>query len=259
MSQLRFASLGSGSRGNATLVATGETMVLVDCGFSVSQVEHRMAQLDASPDQLAGILVTHEHADHMGGVPRLARKYGLPVWMTTGTFRAARSPSLPSRHLINGHESFAVDGLHVQPYPVPHDAREPCQYVFSDGDCTLGILSDAGDITPHIRMCLDGLSALMLEFNHDLDMLAEGPYPPELRARVGGPLGHLNNLQAVDLLQSLDRTRLQHLVAGHISEKNNTKERVLAAVRAVLPDEAGGMEFATQGKGFDWRAVQGSN
>ncbi len=255
MSELRFASLGSGSRGNGTLIGSHQTLVLMDCGFRVNEVIRRMARLQVDPQQLAGILVTHEHSDHAGGVLKLARRYRLPVWMTGGTFDALGRPKFPQLTLINPHEAFAVGDLQVQPYPVPHDAREPCQYVFSDGDLRLGILSDSGEITAHIRERLSACDALLLEFNHCPEMLALGPYPPALQARVGGRLGHLNNQQAVGLLTAIDRSRLQHLVAAHISEKNNLPQRVHAAVAEQLPAEAEALVLAHQDLGLDWRTL----
>ena len=256
MSQLQFASLGSGSRGNGTLVrGSDNTCLLVDCGFSAREAVRRMARLDVLPEQLTGILVTHEHADHIAGVERLANRYQVPVWMTSGTYEAVGKPSLPALQLISPHDAFAVRGIRVEPFPVPHDAREPCQYVFTDGDLRLGVLSDAGEVTPHMRACLSGCDGLLLEFNHCAELLANGPYPPSLRARVGGRLGHLNNDQAGDLLARIDRSRLQHLVATHISEKNNLPERVIAAVARAAPNEVEGLTLAHQDEGLSWRAL----
>jgi phosphoribosyl 1,2-cyclic phosphodiesterase len=256
MSGLRFATLGSGSRGNATVVACGRTVVLMDCGFAVNETLRRLAVLGLTGESLCAIVVTHEHGDHMGGVARLARRFGLPVWLTAGTYRGAGSPRLPEVNLFNPHEPFAIQDLSIHPYPVPHDAREPCQFVFSDGAMRLGVLSDAGHVTPHMQRSLDGLDALMLEFNHDPDLLARGPYPPELQARVGGRLGHLNNGQAVQLLENLDRRALQHLIAGHISEKNNSPAHVREAVAHRLPAEAAALALAPQEQGLGWHDIR---
>ncbi len=139
---MRFASLGSGSRGNATLVEAGKTLVMVDCGFSCAEVERRMARLERLPEDLAGILVTHEHADHISGVGRLARKYKLPVWMTPGTSAMQKDPDGVQVEWFNGHQPFLIGDLEIHPFPVPHDAREPCQFRFSDGTRQLGLLTD---------------------------------------------------------------------------------------------------------------------
>jgi phosphoribosyl 1,2-cyclic phosphodiesterase len=252
---MRFASLGSGSRGNATLVEQGDTLLMVDCGFSCVEVERRLQRLGRTADQLTAILVTHEHADHIGGVARLARRYQLPVWMTAGTAAMHRDGELPQQHRFNGHESFAIGELEIHPFPVPHDAREPCQFVFTDGARRLGILTDAGSITEHMVRSLEGCDALLLECNHDPRMLATGPYSPRLKARVGGHLGHLSNQQAAGLLQRLDCHRLQHLVAAHLSDKNNTAELARQALHAVTGGGDDGLCIADQEQGFGWREL----
>lgn len=254
---MRFALLGSGSRGNATLVEDGKTCLLVDCGFSVREVERRMGRLGASPDRLSAILVTHEHHDHLAGVGPLARKYRIPVWLTAGTGKAGkkRLGELPRLELINCHSEFAIDGLELRPFPVPHDAREPCQFVFSNGDKRLGLLTDTGRSTQHIERQLDACDALILESNHDLQMLANGPYPPALQARVGGALGHLSNGQAAEILQRIDSGSLQHLVAAHLSEKNNRPELAVEALSEALDCEREWITLADQEDGLDWREI----
>ena len=234
---MRLISLGSGSQGNATLIESGSTRLLLDCGFAARELERRLAQVGIEPTSLDGILVTHEHTDHIRGVGPLARRHQLPVWITHGTHRVGRCGELPDLRLIHSHQSaFQVGELAIQPYPVPHDAREPVQYVLSDGDCRLGILTDAGAITPHMETVLAACDALLLEFNHDQEMLANGPYPPALQRRVGGRFGHLNNDQAIELLRSLAGPRLRHLVVAHISEKNNHPDRVRSALAEQLPE-----------------------
>ena len=254
---MRFALLGSGSRGNATLVEEGSTCLLVDCGFSVREVERRMARLGTSPERLSAILVTHEHNDHLAGVGALARKYCIPVWFTAGTAAAGqkRLGELPQGVLLNCHSDFAIDGLNVHPFPVPHDAREPCQFVFSNGDKRLGLLTDTGRSTQHIERQLDACDALILESNHDPEMLANGPYPPALQARVGGGLGHLSNGQAAEILQRIDCGSLQHLVAAHLSEKNNRPELAVEALSAALECEREWITLADQDGGLGWRDI----
>jgi phosphoribosyl 1,2-cyclic phosphodiesterase len=252
---LRFASLGSGSRGNATLVEVAGTCVMVDCGFSVSETKRRLARLGKTPDDITAILVTHEHSDHIGGVAAFARRFATPVWMTAGTSVAHADTEVPCLDWFSGHAPFAIGDLHVTPFPVPHDAREPCQFVFSDGAARLGILTDTGSITTHIRQLLDGCDALLLECNHDAALLANGPYPPLLKRRVGGRLGHLSNAQAAQLLDDLDTGALRHLVAAHLSDKNNRPELARAALAAALGCEPGWIGIADQADGFAWRQV----
>ncbi|MGH8540238.1 MAG: MBL fold metallo-hydrolase [Stenotrophobium sp.] len=252
---MRFASLGSGSKGNATLVEFGGTRVMVDCGFLLREVEKRLDRLGVEPGSLSGILVTHEHNDHLGGVARLARKHRIPVWMTAGTFASWNDPKVPDVQKFNPHESFRVGELEVHPFPVPHDAREPAHYVLSGGGRRLGVISDAGSVTAIMRERLSGCDALMLEFNHDVQMLWDGPYPPKLRDRVGGNLGHLSNAQSAALLTQIDLSRLQHLVLTHISEKNNTPELALAAATKALQHTPPWMVCAHQQEGLSWREI----
>jgi phosphoribosyl 1,2-cyclic phosphodiesterase len=252
---MRFASLGSGSKGNAMLVEHGNTCVLVDCGFSLSSVAERLARLGKGLEDLNAVLVTHEHSDHLRGVGVLARRLGLPVYMTAGTAEHCRDEAIPELCLFNSHRDFAIDDLEIRPFPVPHDAREPSQFVFSDGSKRLGLLTDTGHITPHIEAMLDGCDALLLECNHDAQMLTTGPYPPALKRRVGGSQGHLSNTQAADLLGRLDCRRLQHIVAAHISEKNNTAGFARRALADALGCELEWIGVCDQALGLEWRAL----
>ena len=228
---MRFASLGSGSRGNATLVEAGDTCLLIDCGFPLRELERRLGVLGRTARDLSAIVVTHEHADHVRGVGATVRRHGTRVLSTRGTARAGGLDELPGWQPFDSHAgSLRVGDIEVLPYAVPHDAREPCQFVLASGRWRLGVLTDAGRVTPHIAQTLATVDALLLECNHDPDMLAAGPYPPALRARVGGPLGHLSNGQAAALLAQLDCGRLAHLVAGHLSEKNNRPVLARAAL-----------------------------
>ncbi|WP_456374216.1 MBL fold metallo-hydrolase [Thiolapillus sp.] len=234
---MRFASLGSGSKGNATLIQAGRTCLLLDCGFSLRELELRMARLHMHPGQLQAVLVTHEHGDHLKGVGPLARKYGMPVWMTHGTWRNAPCGDIPELRLFGSHTpAFRIGDVHVSPFAVPHDAREPIQFTFEHDGVKLGILTDAGSFTPHMLAAIEDVDALLLECNHDTGMLRDGPYPPRLQARVGGDYGHLSNAQAADLLSRIRHQRLQHLVIGHLSEQNNCPEIARRTVAAVSED-----------------------
>jgi phosphoribosyl 1,2-cyclic phosphodiesterase len=252
---MQFASLGSGSRGNATLVEAGNTLVMLDCGFSCRETERRMARLGRSPDQLAALLVTHEHGDHVRGIAALARKYRMPVWLTHGSWQMLRDRDLPEVRQFAADESFALADLQVLPFTVPHDAREPCQFAFTDGARRLGVLTDTGRMTPHIVEQLDGCDALLLECNHDAGMLAGGAYSAALKRRVGGPLGHLSNDQAGALLAQLDQSRLQHVVAAHLSEQNNRPELARAALADSLDCGHDWVNIADQQHGLEWRSI----
>lgn len=254
---MRYCSLGSGSRGNATLIESGRTRLLVDCGFSLRSTEQRLALAGVSPDQLTAVLVTHEHSDHIKGVERLARRYQLPVYMTPGTLQAFGANEL-SVELIQLERNFVIDDIQVTPVPVPHDAREPCQFVFDNGQHRLGVLSDTGSITPLIVEMYSKLDALFLEANYDPHMLAQGPYPAFLRARVGGHLGHLSNQQAASLLQLIDKDVLKHVAIAHISEKNNTPELALGELSKVLDGWPGELRLAVQNQGLPWQDITGN-
>ena len=253
---MRFASLGSGSAGNGLVVEAGGTRVLADCGFGLADTVARLARLGIEPTDLDAILVTHEHDDHVGGVARVARKYGIPVWLTHGTLQAASSAlnACERVNVIECGQRFAVGALEIEPYTVPHDAREPSQFVFSDGNRRLGLLTDAGSLTAHMHAVLAGLDALVLECNHDADLLANGPYPERLKQRIAGRFGHLSNDEAAALLAAVAaRDRLRHVIAAHLSEQNNRPELARAALARALDCTLEWIGVADQEHGFDWR------
>ncbi len=253
----RFASLGSGSKGNGTLVDAGGVRVLIDCGFGLKDVQARLARLGLEAEQLDAILVTHEHSDHAGGVARLARRFNKPVYGTHGTVRRMKNPENLTIRSFDADACFAIGDLQVTAFSVPHDAVQPCQFRFDVADRSLAVLSDLGHVTPHVTATLRDLDALMLEFNHDPKMLAEGPYPPMLRARVAGDWGHLSNQQAAQLLAQLPHQRLQHLWLTHLSETNNRPDLALMAIEQGLGAPHPLARCATQLDGFAWCEVVG--
>lgn len=254
---LRFAILGSGSQGNALVVEAGSTRLLLDCGFSVGETVRRLAVQGLRPEDLDGVLVTHEHDDHLGGVPRLARKYRLPVWMTPGSLRGLEAlfQGVEAIHLIEGYAPLCIGDIEVIPFPVPHDAREPAQYVFGDGNARLGVLTDAGCVTPWMKAMLGSCDALVLECNHDPELLAASAYPPPLKHRIAGRMGHLDNAAAAQLLGSLDVSRLQHVVAAHLSESNNRPDLAREALSCALDCTPDWIAVADQQRGLGWRAL----
>lgn len=272
---MRFSSLGSGSEGNALLVAVGtkgscgrpdksfsspgtrQTLVLMDCGFGLQDTVSRLGRLGVSPEQLSGIVVTHEHGDHISGVARLARKYNLPVWLTHGTLHCQTKAfsGIANIREIDPQRAFAIGGIEITPYPVPHDAAEPVQFVFSDGARRLGVLTDTGCSTAHIEQTLSGCHALVLECNHDIEMLMNGDYPYRLKQRVGGRFGHLNNQESAGILARLDVSKLQHLIAAHLSRRNNTPELAVRALSGAAKCEESWVGVATQEDGFAWREI----
>ena len=253
---MRIATLGSGSRGNATLVEGGGVRVLVDCGLPVREVERRLALIGVAPQTLEAVLLTHEHGDHVRGVGALARKYGLAVWSSAGTWRGARCGEVPKLELFTPHQSaFALGGLSIQPYPVPHDAREPCQFALRSAGRCFVMLTDTGCVTPHVLEVLAACDGLLIECNHYPDMLRSGPYPPALQGRVGGALGHLSNQQAAEALGRIDERRLGFVVAAHLSEQNNRPEAVRQALLEVCPGLDGRLSVAEQDAPGEWLSL----
>jgi phosphoribosyl 1,2-cyclic phosphodiesterase len=254
---VRFASLGSGSEGNGLVVEAGATRVLIDCGFGIRDAIARMQRIGIEPESITAIVVTHEHSDHVGGVAAFATRFGTAVWLTFGTLAAVGDTfaELPSVHGFDSHDVVPIDDLEVRPFPVPHDAREPVQFVCSDGQWRVGVLTDLGVSTAHVEASLSGCDALVLECNHDLAMLMQGPYPPSLKQRVAGRFGHLSNADAGALLASLDRSRLKHLVAAHLSLQNNTPALAVAALAEAAGCESSWVGVASQSTGFGWREI----
>ena len=252
---MRFASLGSGSEGNGLVVEKGATRVLVDCGFGLRETVARIARLGLLPGDLTAILVTHEHSDHIGGVPAFAAKYDIPVWATFGTLAvvAERFEGMAHVYGFDSHDRFAIGALEIVPIPVPHDAREPVQYVIGDGARRVGILTDLGVSTSHVEACLSGCDALVLECNHDLDMLENGSYSWSLKRRIASWLGHLDNGTAAALLSRLDNSKLMHIFAAHLSQENNSRELAGAELAGALGCAHEWIGIARQDEGFDWR------
>lgn len=251
---MRIASLGSGSKGNATLVSYEGTTILIDCGFSLRQFERRLSKLDLVPGDIDAILLTHEHSDHGAGVERLSSRYDISVWATTGTARAVFDAGFSYNGVCGGH-SILIGCFDILPVTVPHDAGEPVQYIFrhTSSGKRLGILTDTGHITAHIIQAYDNLDGLLLEFNYDQVMLETGPYPYPVKQRVSGDLGHLSNDQSLHLLRQINTSRLNCLIVGHISEQNNCPAIVMEQLSQLgdIPTPI----LANQDSGFSWIAV----
>ena len=257
---LRFASIGSGSKGNCLVAEVGTTRVLLDCGLTPRETEKRLARIGLAPADISGILITHEHDDHAGQVYPFAALHRVPVWLTHGTqvalSESGKVPGDVETRTIHGREAFAIGEVQVQPYTVPHDAREPVQFVLSDGASRLGVLTDIGASTAHVEATLSGCEALVLECNHDLDMLWGGDYPKWLKERIAGPFGHLSNASSEKLLAALERSRLKHVIAAHLSHQNNTPALAREALARAMGCAADWIGLATQEEGFAWRELK---
>ncbi len=257
---LRFKSLGSGSSGNATVVEAGSgahvTRLLVDCGLNLKVLLERLGRAGLAAEQIDAIFVTHEHSDHIGCARQLALRHRIPVWMSLGTHLAAGESDFEGQlRLAQDGVNIDLGELQITPFTVPHDAREPLQLRCSDGSQHLGVLTDLGHATPHVLAHLAGCHALLLECNHDADMLAAGAYPPFLKQRVGGRFGHLSNFDAAQVAKALDHAGLAHVIAAHLSLQNNRPQLALAALALALGRAESDFHVATQEAGCDWITV----
>jgi phosphoribosyl 1,2-cyclic phosphodiesterase len=229
---------------------------MVDCGFGLRSACTRLERIGKSPEDLTAIIVTHEHSDHWKGIGALSAKYNIPVYLSAGSLKAKEIQSGEALFkCINSHKDFYVGDICIKPVPVPHDAREPIQYILSNGKVQLGILTDLGHFTPHVVSSYSKCDALLLECNYDDDMLLDGPYPRFLKDRVSGMFGHLSNRQAADLLLALDLSRLKTLVIGHISAKNNDVSLIKAAIEPLCGEDIV-LSFADQESGSPWMEIK---
>jgi phosphoribosyl 1,2-cyclic phosphodiesterase len=256
---LRFASLGSGSSGNCLVAEASGTLVMLDCGLTLTETERRLARLGLEPSRVSAILLTHEHGDHADGAFIFAAAHGVTIHLTHGTLAAMKADGRATDGvrlaIVNGRQSFFVDGMQVLPFTVPHDAREPVQYVLSDGAVKLGVITDVGIPTPHLQQCLSGLDALVLECNYDHDMLWGGGYPRWLKERIGGPFGHLDNRDSERLLAALDRSKLKHVIGAHLSQQNNKPALARAALARAMGCAEDWIGIADKDAGFAWRSI----
>ena len=211
------------------------TRLLVDCGFGLKHLDARLAQAGLLANQLDAVFITHEHGDHVGCVAQLVQRERTPVWMSHGTHAAFGAPDMHGLlRIARDGVQIELQGLQIHPFTVPHDAREPLQLSCTDGAARLGILTDLGHATAHVAQQLTGCQGLLLECNHDPDLLAASSYPAFLKKRVGGRLGHLSNPASAALARELHHGGLRHLVAAHLSQQNNRPDLALAALTQAL-------------------------
>jgi phosphoribosyl 1,2-cyclic phosphodiesterase len=275
---LRYKNLSSGSTGNATIVeasnghSTKPNRVLIDCGMRIVRLLELLAVADVQPCDIDAIFITHEHSDHIGCVMQLASRYSIPVWASSGTHAALQDMQLKLRakqpshsQIVPGFESLVriasdtcdinVGDLQLNPFTVPHDAREPLQLTCSDGDVKLGILTDLGHASRHVIDSIAGCNALLLESNHDEEMLHNSKYPAFLKARVGGDFGHLSNNQAAELLSAVMHNKLRHVSAAHLSQQNNHPSLAQSALADVLGCLPADIFAACPESGTPWMTV----
>ena len=252
---MRFKNLGSGSTGNATVVETSAdkpVRLLVDCGFGLKQLTERLGHANLAPSDIDAIFITHEHGDHIGCAAALALRHGIPVWMSRGTYEAISLPDLKGLlRIAKDSEVIHLQDLQVMPFTVPHDAREPLQLTCQEGVDKLGILTDLGHATAHVTRHLQHCHALILECNHDSDLLDNSSYPVFLKRRVGGAYGHLSNTAAADIAAQSRHPDLQLVVAAHLSLQNNRPDLVRSCLGQVL-DSSTHITVATPDAGCAW-------
>jgi phosphoribosyl 1,2-cyclic phosphodiesterase len=260
---LRFKSLGSGSTGNATLVEVQSgihtTRLLIDCGLRLRDLETRLIEAGTCAEDLDAIFITHEHGDHIGCARSLVKRYSTPLWMSQGTWLAVSDEAWTAhQHLLNVARdgcTIEIGNLQAFPFTVPHDAREPLQLRCSDGDRHLGLVTDLGHVSSHVIESLQGCHALLLEANHDPDLLKASGYPSFLKQRVAGPWGHLANEAAAELLSHLKHDQLDYVQAAHLSERNNTPELARASLSAALGCGLMDIDVAHPSSGSKWVQV----
>jgi len=259
---LRLAVLGSGSGGNCVVVESGEHRLLVDAGFSCREIERRLRAVGIAPETLDGLVLTHEHGDHCRGAERLAKRHGLTVHATAGTLQAGvlGRQSERGRTVVSGRP-FEVAGFRVEAFAVPHDAREPVGLVIEDeAGRRIGVVADLGARSRLAWGRLQDVSLLLLETNHDLEMLRSGPYPWPLKQRVAGRHGHLSNREAAEGLEELVSDRLECVVLYHLSQTNNLPALAATCVGEAMERAgcAARMVIAEQDRTTDWLEVGGA-
>ncbi|MDR1530036.1 MAG: MBL fold metallo-hydrolase [Burkholderiales bacterium] len=254
---MRFAALGSGSEGNALIVEAGTTRIMIDCGFGIRETVRRLARLNVTPESIDAILVTHEHGDHAHGMIAFSGKYQIPVSMTHGTRDALNGKCVDiSCRTFDSHDTLEIGDLRVTAFPVPHDAREPVQFIVSDGKRRLALLTDTGTSTACIEDHITGCDAIVIECNYDSEMLRNNTqYPDFLKRRISGRYGHLRNEDASKILTTVDCSRLRHVIAAHLSQKNNHPDKVCEVLAKTLNCAPDWITVADQTNGFDWRML----
>ena len=253
---MRFCSLGSGSAGNSFVVQDNATTLLVDCGFGLNETVSRLERYDIKPDQLNAILLTHEHEDHIKGAFSFSNKYKIPIYLSYGTFKMCKKRINDNYDInfnfIKSFQSFMINEIEVTPIPVPHDAREPFQFMFKSNFKTIAIITDLGFVTNHLIETLKEVDALVIEFNHDKDMLVDSDYPQSLKDRVSGMYGHLENMESIKLLKSINYKGIKWIAAAHLSEKNNDERLVKRLIADATLKENESIKVISQMNGIDW-------
>ena len=234
---LELCSIASGSSGNCICIGSENHHILVDAGISGKRIEQGLNAIGLKAEEMQGILITHEHIDHVAGIGVIARRYGIPLYATSGTIRAIRrikSVGVIDEslfHPIHAEEEFTIGDLTVKPVAISHDAAEPVAYKFVCGDKRAAVATDLGTYDEHIVEEFSGQNILLLEANHDIRMLETGPYPYPLKKRIMGDRGHLSNERSGQLLGELLHDNFGAVMLGHLSKENNYEQLAYETVR----------------------------
>ncbi len=249
--RLSVCVLASGSRGNATYISDGRTAILIDAGLSGVEIQRRMACKGLDSNNLDAILVSHEHADHIHGVGVLSRRFGLTVYINDGTRQASGKAlgKLPEVVPFSCGHAFAIGSLDIHPFSISHDAEDPAGFTISGNGAKVGVATDLGIASGVVKTHLKACDILILEANHDPQMLIDGPYPWPLKQRIRGRSGHLSNDAAALLLESLQHDRLAHVILAHLSEENNTPEKARRVMMTALNGASVKLHVASQAEG----------
>ena len=247
-----FASLGSGSEGNSFLIKTDKTIFMVDCGFNYKETENRLSELGLTFSDINHILITHEHEDHMRAIKMIIKKEKIQISCSYGT--AKKIGIVDEVNIINPGEILVDNDLQVEVVPVPHDAREPCHYVFKKDTLKIGIITDFGSLTPKIIESYSNLNYLVVEANHDANLLMKSSYPTSLKNRIFGKLGHANNDLTFDLISQIKKDKLKKIIFCHLSKQNNQKEIIKHTVKEYFDKFQ--CEFISQENIFNWSEIK---
>jgi phosphoribosyl 1,2-cyclic phosphodiesterase len=247
-----FASLGSGSEGNSFLIKTDKTIFMVDCGFNYKETENRLSELGLTFSDINHILITHEHEDHMRAIKMIIKKEKIQISCSYGT--AKKIGIVDEVNIINPGDIVVDNDLQVEVVPVPHDAREPCHYVFKKDTLKIGIITDFGSLTPKIIESYSNLNYLVVEANHDANLLMKSSYPTSLKNRIFGKLGHANNDLTFDLISQIKKDKLKKIIFCHLSKQNNRKEIIQHTVKEYFDKFQ--CEFISQENIFNWSEIK---
>ncbi len=235
---LFFQILASGSKGNALLVASSKTKILLDAGLSSKELVKRMDKTPGNPGHLEGVILSHEHTDHTRGIGPFSRRFHLPVYCSQGTLERLppQTGLLPQSHIFQTGRQFAIGDLHIHPFSISHDARDPSGFVIEHEQTRLGICTDLGVVTHLVRDRLKACDALIIEANHDLQLLMDGPYLPHLKQRIRSTHGHISNCECKELVKTLHHQNLKQVFLAHLSDVNNHPNVVLDSFRELTED-----------------------